>query len=85
MACNTPIIAAFDTDSELAELLNASGAGISVEPEDADALAEAIRRAKEMKKDILNASSPRGYVCENASSAVCTGKYIDEIKSCVDR
>lgn len=83
MACNTPIIASFDTDSELAELLKASGAGISVEPEDADALAEAIRGAREMTRNMPEASSPRNYLCENASSTVCTRKYIDVIKSCV--
>jgi hypothetical protein len=42
MACGTPIIAAFDTDSELAETIAKANAGVSVEPENAGALSSAI-------------------------------------------
>ena len=42
MACNTPIIASFDTDSELADILKKADAGICVEPENAEMLANSI-------------------------------------------
>ena len=86
MACNTPIVAAFDTDSELAELLKDSGAGTCVEPEDAEALAAAIREAKKASRDAQSrGTGPRAYVCENASANVCTKKYIDAFKLCLKK
>lgn len=80
MACNTPIIAAFDTDSELAEILQKSHAGVCVEPENADALAKAI---EENMHSVANFAGGRTYVCENASKEIAVKKYIDVIKSCV--
>ena len=53
MACNTPIIACFDTDSELADILNKSGAGICIEPENAEVLSEFIRKTKKIKNSII--------------------------------
>lgn len=41
MACNTTVIASFDTDSDLAEVICDSGAGNCVEPENANELKEA--------------------------------------------
>lgn len=79
MACNIPIVAAFDTDSELAEVIEKANAGICVEPEDSDKLAEAILEMKNGK-----ASSFRGgreYAVEYASKEKCTGKYVETIRS----
>lgn len=42
MACNTPIIASFDTDSDLADVIRDSNAGVCVEPGDVDALINEI-------------------------------------------
>lgn len=77
MACNTPIIASFDTDSELAEALNASGAGICVAPGDAQLLADAILEyfLKWTTGDLIT-SNYRVYVEENASKEKCVAKYI---------
>ena len=76
MACNTPIVASFDTDSELAEILSASGAGICVEPEDEEELVHAILQQKE-NRNMKNNS--RAYVMETASKRICTEKYIKTI------
>ncbi|MBR5529129.1 MAG: glycosyltransferase family 4 protein [Oscillospiraceae bacterium] len=80
MACNTPIIAAFDTDSELAEILQTSNTGVCVEPEDPKALAEAISAQATATCRFTNA---REYVCRYASKTASVGKYIDVIKSCL--
>lgn len=74
MACNTPIIAAFDTDGELAELLNHSGAGVCVEPENAEKLAEAIVRMKDSAEKPLGG---REYVCRHADKKLCVAKYVE--------
>lgn len=73
MACNTPIIASFDTDSELADIIKTADAGFCVEPENAEMLKEAILSAKENRK---NECTSRMYVLENASKDVCAKKYV---------
>lgn len=76
MACNTPIIASFDTDSELAEILKESDAGTAVCPEDEKALAEAIIKARNDRKKC----NAREYVCKYASADVCPKKYVEALR-----
>ena len=77
MACNTPIIAAFDTDSELADILHTSGTGICVEPEDEQVLVKAIL---DMKNTESRPQCGREYVLKHASKEVCVQKYVDVLK-----
>lgn len=81
MACNTPIIAAFDTDSELAEVIARANAGLAVEPENADALTEAILVVKGGNPCL---SGGRTYVCEHAEKKLCTARYVEILKSCIE-
>lgn len=86
MACNTPIIAAFDTDSELADILLCSGAGFCVEPENVKALTNAISSMyKIWANNVRKESDLRGYVINNASKSLCTGKYVETICSCLNK
>lgn len=75
MACTTPIAASFDTDSELADILRISGAGICVEPENPEKLAEAILNSVGIKKPTLS----RKYVEEHASKKAGAKKYVEII------
>ena len=80
MACDTPIIASFDMDSDLAEVLRNSSAGICVEPGNVDALVEAIKenyRTFKMKGN--QSSNLREYVRNNASKEICVKRYIETI------
>ena len=77
MACNTPIIASFDTDSELADILKKSNAGICIEPENSNALAAAILA---VKNDGCMPSGGRNYVLNNADKSVCLNKYVQTIE-----
>ena len=81
MACDTPIIAAFATESELADILARAGAGISVEPENAEALADAILSVKNGEKA---PHGGRAYVCEHAEKTVCVARYVKILKDCVE-
>lgn len=83
MACNTPIIAAFDTDSELAEVIEKANAGVSVEPEDADKLASAVLKMKNGRAESFTGG--RNYTVENASKDKCTAKYVETIKSLIGK
>ncbi len=78
MACNTPIIAAFDTDSELAEVIEKANAGVTVEPEDAESLVSAILEMKNGRAESFTGG--REYAVENASKEKCTAKYVETIK-----
>lgn len=86
MACNTPIIASFDTDSDLADVIRDSGAGCCVEPGGVDVLADAIEvnylEWKQGKQKHLNL---RGYVQTYASKEICVNRYIETIKSQCNR
>ena len=82
MACNTPIIASFDTDSELADILNESNAGVCVPPGDAVELTEAILRAYKDDRKKTEKDS-RAYVMSNASRERCTAKYVQAVKHCL--
>ena len=73
MACGTPIVAAFDTDSVLAEILQEANAGICVEPEDGEALARAITQ---MAENGAAYTGGRDYVNQSASRDLCVEKYI---------
>lgn len=78
MACNTPIIASFDTDSDLADVIRDSEAGCCVEPENVQALAEAILiQFTAWKNGSSEKSDLRTYVENNASKKVCVERYID--------
>lgn len=81
MACNTPIIAAFDTDSELAEIIDSASAGVCIEPENAELLANEIIKAS---KSNVQCKS-RDYVMENASKEKCVAKYVDVLMSQIER
>ncbi len=81
MACNTPIIASFDTDSDLADVLRASGAGECVEAGDAALLKEAIlKRYTAWKNGEEDSTNLREYVRENASKEICAEKYAQIIE-----
>ncbi len=78
MACGTPIIAAFDPVSELADILEKANAGVCVEPESATALAAAISAAADGVG--ISECGSREFVCKYASREVCVAKYIDLIR-----
>ncbi len=80
MACNTPIIASFDTDSDLADVIRTSGAGQCVEPGSVEKLTEAILNEFNKKNIQLNL---RDFVKRYASKEVCVSQYIEEISNVV--
>lgn len=79
MACNTPIIASFDTDSDLAEVIRDSGAGKCVEPGYILELSNAIVEVSKMKK--TEHIELREYVSKYASKQICVKKYNNIITS----
>lgn len=80
MACNTPIIASFDMNSELAKILNDSKTGICVPPGDIKKLEEAIEELSTKESLLHEFSQGREYVVKNASKYSCTEKTIAVLK-----
>ncbi len=82
MACNTPIIASFDPESDLADVIRDSGAGACVEPGQTEPLVAAIRKAYEAwctgEKRNLNL---RTYVEKHASGEQCVKQYIEVMQT----
>ena len=77
LACNTPIVASFDLESDLADLLRAAGCGQIVEPENPQALADALLLA--MEKDEKPTCSTREFVKATVSKEICVGKYVEVV------
>ena len=82
MACMSPIIVSFDEDSELSRLIHENNCGISVPPENAKALSDAIFAAYSDRESLAKkGENCYNYVLENASARVCPAKYVELIKS----
>lgn len=77
MACNTPIVAAFDPDSELAKIIQEANAGICVEPEEPEQLAEMISALQ--KKPQFHGGW--AYVEQHASKERCVSAYVQIIEA----
>ena len=86
MACNTPIVASFDKDSDLYELLKESGAGVCVEPENKEPLKEEIeKRYNEWRFGEKAQFNSRDYVKRNLSKEICVSRYLEEICGLINK
>lgn len=72
MACNTPIVASFDENSDMVNIIKNASAGVCVEPENEEMLAEAIKSAYYNRL----ISHGRDYVVNNVSKKICVDKYL---------
>ena len=85
MACNTPIVASFDMNSELAKILNDSKTGTCVPPGNIEKLAEKIKELSSERTILHKFNRGREYVVENVSKYVCTEKTIAVLKDVCQR
>ena len=84
LAAERPILASFDEDSALAQLIREENCGIVANAGELDSLTGAIRHLYE-DKELAIALGKRGrtYMVENLSKEKCTGMYVDTVKSVV--
>ena len=73
MACNTPVIASFDLDSELADVMEKSRAGVCAEAENLEALENSILQYR--AETAHGVPKGRLYIEENADKQKCVWKY----------
>lgn len=81
MAAQRPVIASFDADSELFQLVQEQNVGMAVPAGDARALTEAIK-AIEKDPEGARAMGERGrqYVVNNLSREKCTAMYVQTVR-----
>ena len=77
MACNTPIIASFDLDSDLAEIIKKANAGVCVPAGDVDELAKAVLDLMDKPISVCT----RQYLQENLSKETLIKKYLELFKA----
>lgn len=86
MACNTPIIASFDKNSELENILNDSGAGYCVEAGNVNELYKAIlSEYKKFKNNEIKSINTREYVKKHATKQKCVKEYVDLCKKIIEK
>ncbi len=72
MACNVPIIAAFDRQSELSQILHKAHAGVCNNPGDVKAMASSILELQACNYTTYG----REYVEKHASKQYCVNRYL---------
>lgn len=78
MAAERPIIASFDADSELADIIKELECGVCSDADDVEAFVNAINELyQEEDKRMLYGKNGRDYVEHFLSKEECTQKYID--------
>lgn len=81
LATETPVMASFD-DGELTGMIKRVNCGYTAQPEDEEALKEAILKAYENRSKLGEmGENGRKYVVENLSSEICLKEYVSVIKS----
>lgn len=84
LAAGTPIIASYDLDSELVQMVNSNGFGIAVNPENANEMADAILKLKNNGQVLREMSiSARSFVESHGSKSKAMERYMQIIDSVV--
>lgn len=76
MAAGKPILASFDSNSELAEIIGREKCGICAKADDLDEFVKAVKELSRSENLQSSGDNGRRYVKENLSSAAGTKRYI---------
>lgn len=76
MAAERPILVSFDKNSELSDLVNGIGCGLTCSPEDVESFIDAVIQLKE-NPELVTTMGKKGrkYLQDNLSKSVCTKEY----------
>ena len=84
MSAERPVLACFDLNSELCEIVKNNNCGVCVSPDDVDALVCAIKDMKKAREEnIRMGKNGRKYILENLTKEIGTGRYVDVLKTIV--
>ena len=86
MACERPLLVAFDKGCELDRVITESGAGLVSEPMNAASLAEHILKLKEDESLAQRmGEAAREYVVNNATAEISCAKYVDALNCAISK
>ena len=84
MATGTPVLASFDSETDLEELIKAENVGLFSEADDVAALRDNIMDLfLDLKKRNQMGINARVYVQKNLSRENCTSRYIDVVQDII--
>ena len=85
MAAGRPVVAAIDPGTEVPRILEASGGGLAVAPDDVDGLVAALRAALDATTGAELGERGRRWVVEHASPAAVGAAYDDLVRELAGR
>jgi len=81
MAAERPLLASFDIDSELSQIITTHQCGESIAPNDCDSLVRAMLKMKDNREELRSQGRlGRLFVDSNLNRSIGTGKYIECVK-----
>lgn len=84
MAAERPIVASFDENSRLSQLIREADCGIAVEADNLTALVDAVKTLyNDRQAGEAMGKAGRKYLVENLDKEKCVGAYVDTIKSVI--
>ena len=84
LACNSYVVASFDQNSDLKDILELSGAGICIEPGSVDMLVDTLLQIyNDWKAKRFTKINPREYVINNASKEKCVDDFLTTVLNVV--
>lgn len=85
MASGRPVLASFDSDSQLAKLIETCGCGVVAQADDTQALKEAVRKLyADRQMGLEMGQLGRAYVREQLDKKKCTGMYVSVMQNAVN-
>lgn len=86
LAAGTPVIASFDLDSELASVIEEADCGVTVDPADPQALADAVLAAfRERERLAEQGRNGRAYAAAHGGKAAAVTAYLRVLEKAVCR
>lgn len=84
MSAERPVLACFDNDSDLCDIVRDTGCGVCVEPDDIDGLVNAIiTLSKNSEENIKMGKKGREYILKYLTKEIGTSKYVEVLKQAV--
>ena len=84
MSAERPVLACFDNDSDLCDIVRDTGCGVCVEPDDIDGLVNSIiSLSKNAEENIKMGKKGREYILKYLTKEIGTSKYVEVLKQAV--
>ena len=84
MSAERPVLACFDNDSDLCDIVRDTGCGVCIKPDDIDGLVNAIiTLSKNAEENVKMGKKGREYILKYLTKEIGTSKYVEVLKEAV--